>query len=219
MHEPPSPGRASPVLEDKRSRPKIPELVRINRKRNSVDQQSELKKEDENQKDEFNPLKFCEVTLEEGSEKLELQHQQQLSAGSSLVSVKPEDVVQAGKKYVCTFCNKRFGWSTDLKRHILTHTGERPFQCQLCGATFTRNFLLQKHMQKLHLNNQCVVPVAPPTEPKKPPTSPGVLTVSPEPPSGAATEVRREPKGKELATETAVPPASKKRCLDLIADH
>ncbi|XP_075234471.1 uncharacterized protein LOC142332120 [Lycorma delicatula] len=54
------------------------------------------------------------------------------------------------KKYNCHLCSKVFGWSTDLKRHILVHTGERPFKCTKCSACFTRNFLLQKHKSKIH---------------------------------------------------------------------
>lgn len=73
--------------------------------------------------DDFNPIKFCSITMEVKNQK---------------------------KKYPCTFCAKVFGWSTDLKRHILTHTGQRPFKCKLCDATFTRNFLLQKHENKAH---------------------------------------------------------------------
>lgn len=54
------------------------------------------------------------------------------------------------RKYVCPFCEKRFGWSTDLKRHVILHTGERPFKCKWCPITFTRKFLLQNHMKKIH---------------------------------------------------------------------
>ncbi|KAK3911292.1 Zinc finger and BTB domain-containing protein 49, partial [Frankliniella fusca] len=54
------------------------------------------------------------------------------------------------KRYPCHICSKVFGWSTDLKRHILIHTGERPFKCKLCPSSFTRNFLLQKHESKVH---------------------------------------------------------------------
>lgn len=65
----------------------------------------------------------------------------------------------AKKRYPCHICSKVFGWSTDLKRHILIHTGERPFKCKLCPSSFTRNFLLQKHETKVHHRNggTCVV--------------------------------------------------------------
>ncbi|KAL7639984.1 UNVERIFIED_CONTAM: hypothetical protein RMT77_009398 [Armadillidium vulgare] len=63
---------------------------------------------------------------------------------------KADDEKYLKRKYVCEFCNKRFGWSTDLKRHVILHTGERPFKCKWCPITFTRKFLLQNHMKKIH---------------------------------------------------------------------
>ena len=44
----------------------------------------------------------------------------------------------------CPICNGRF---TDLKRHSIIHTGERPYQCDLCSKRFNRKFSLKCHMK------------------------------------------------------------------------
>ncbi|CAH0392985.1 unnamed protein product [Bemisia tabaci] len=124
---------------------------------------------DRNESEDFNPLKFCMITMEEDNSAIKT------SEESSHILVMPElqlnDVTvyrklapkpvekskfvtekrgKSTRKYPCHLCEKVFGWSTDLKRHVLIHTGERPFKCKVCLASFTRNFLLQKHQSKIH---------------------------------------------------------------------
>lgn len=95
--------------------------------------------------EDFHPLKYCSISMEDTKET----NTTILLPKQKRYNIIPSNVVTK-KKYPCSFCSKVFGWSTDLKRHVLTHTGERPFKCKLCDASFTRNFLLQKHENKTH---------------------------------------------------------------------
>nr|XP_023012869.1 zinc finger protein 888-like isoform X2 [Leptinotarsa decemlineata] len=49
------------------------------------------------------------------------------------------------KIFNCKVCKKLFSLSCDLKRHEVTHTGEKPFQCKICFKCFTRKDSLTKH--------------------------------------------------------------------------
>lgn len=41
--------------------------------------------------------------------------------------------------HVCRLCDKLLSSSSSLDRHMLTHSGERPFVCKRCHMTFTTN--------------------------------------------------------------------------------
>lgn len=54
-----------------------------------------------------------------------------------------------GEDRWCTYCGHRFSRDEHLERHILTHSGVKPFRCRLCHMSFARRDLLGRH-QTVH---------------------------------------------------------------------
>lgn len=50
----------------------------------------------------------------------------------------------------CSVCHKKFSSKQVLKNHMNCHTGNRPYACELCDATFTQSGTLYKHKQLVH---------------------------------------------------------------------
>jgi len=57
---------------------------------------------------------------------------------------------QSQDGFTCSNCSKWFKHLSNFKRHILVHTGEKPFQCPACPHSFRRNYLLKSHVQRMH---------------------------------------------------------------------
>lgn len=57
----------------------------------------------------------------------------------------PNDPSGQSKVYFCCLCGKMLSSFSSLDRHMLVHSGERPFSCDLCGQTFTTNGNMHRH--------------------------------------------------------------------------
>ncbi|XP_055246756.1 ras-responsive element-binding protein 1 isoform X4 [Gorilla gorilla gorilla] len=66
-----------------------------------------------------------------------------------LLRAKRNSYTNCLQKITCPHCPRVFPWASSLQRHMLTHTGERPYKCQTCERTFTLKHSLVRH-QRIH---------------------------------------------------------------------
>ncbi|GBP11396.1 Zinc finger protein 57 [Eumeta japonica] len=62
--------------------------------------------------------------------------------------------LRAVRNHVCDACGKAYTTKKTLEGHMRTHTGERPFHCQLCPSTFGYEAALYNHNKLVHLKNK-----------------------------------------------------------------
>ncbi|XP_071527817.1 zinc finger protein 711-like [Panulirus ornatus] len=53
-------------------------------------------------------------------------------------------------QYMCRVCGKNFPFPSHMRRHLRTHTGERPYACPVCPQRFVQKVHLKSHFLSHH---------------------------------------------------------------------
>jgi len=97
---------------------------------------------------------FCDKKfhMSHDRKKHELHHRGELPqcpvCGGTYVNLYNHMLVHSDNNYkhICSVCKKAFRVAGTLRKHMLVHTGERPYTCNDCGGRFRTGTHLKKHM-------------------------------------------------------------------------
>ncbi|XP_032870481.1 ras-responsive element-binding protein 1 [Amblyraja radiata] len=67
-----------------------------------------------------------------------------------LIKAKKNSYSNSVQKITCPYCPRLFPWASSLQRHMLTHTGQKPYPCPTCEAYFSTKSNCERHLLRKH---------------------------------------------------------------------
>ena len=63
---------------------------------------------------------------------------------------KPNAERETQERFQCEVCSSRFRCESELKRHLVVHTKEKPFACESCDLQYGTSSNLKRHIRTIH---------------------------------------------------------------------
>ena len=79
------------------------------------------------------------------------------SHGDAATKPQPQSLA-AEQDRTCPICGMVFDSPSRMKRHMVQHTGEKPYQCSICVEYFSQAAALGEHHQKMHKTGKERIP-------------------------------------------------------------
>ncbi|KAH9491643.1 hypothetical protein Btru_031106 [Bulinus truncatus] len=98
----------------------------------------------QNKKNICDPSNMSEQAIAELIEKVSKEN------SSSPAKKKRNSYADSPHKFSCPYCSRCFPWLSSLNRHLLTHTGQKPFKCPRCPVTFSTKSNRERHLIRKH---------------------------------------------------------------------
>ncbi|GFN79227.1 ras responsive element binding [Plakobranchus ocellatus] len=113
------------------------EVYKINKLNSSADQKP-------NKAEVSDPSNMSEQAIAELIEKVSRENI------CSPAKKKRNSYADSPHKFSCPYCSRCFPWLSSLNRHLLTHTGQKPFKCPRCPVTFSTKSNRERHLIRKH---------------------------------------------------------------------